>query len=95
MIDNLADYCYQLVDVNKKLLDLKIYDKDHKFLIDNLDKYIASQPKIKQQLNILYEHIYKKIDSELYVNKKTLNESCNTLNNKYNKYKSKYLKPKF
>ena len=84
MIENLANYCYQLVDINNDLLDLEKYDKNHIFLMDNLDKYIASQPKINQQLKMLYEHIYKNVN---YI---SINQIIDILNNNIDELLEKY-----
>ena len=86
MIENLANYCYQLVDVNKDILDLKKYDRNHIFLMDNLNKYIASQPKFQKELNVLktiYEqHNYISIDNIIDILDKNIIE-LNTIYKDY------------
>lgn len=61
---SLIDYLYGLVDINKKKLDLTLYDQKHNFLKENFKKYIDIQKKLKvnieQQLNIL-DKIYENI----------------------------------
>ena len=81
-----ASYCYILVHKNKNLLDLKKYNKEHNFLMDNLDKYIISQPKFQKELNIL-KNIYKHhiyIDIESIIN--ILDNNIKEINTKYADY---------
>ena len=86
MYNYIANYCYMLVNKNRDLLDLTKYDKKHRFLIENLDKYIISQPNFKTELSILREiynhHTY--VDIETIIN--ILDNNIIELNNKYVDY---------
>jgi hypothetical protein len=84
MTTNISTLCYDFIEQNKTIFNLKQYDVDHSMNVEVLDSYINKQTCSEKYFELI-SYIYKQstyIDGDTFIQQYTSNIS--ELNEKFN-----------